>query len=190
MSLTTGKVHMGTRPTVSLHWRSAAECMIEMTKICVISSTTEMHAVGSKTDTKSKRIEQERRNERDYDYYGPFYDQPHRQWSPEGGCNARGVKVFYHDLKKVRWPLNFKLSGIEKYDGSTNLAEWLEVYQHAIETTGGDSYVMANYLSICLSSSARMWLLGLPSRSVRSWSHLCRLLTSNFCATCTHPGVD
>jgi hypothetical protein len=34
-----------------------------------------------------ERVEQERRDERDYDYYGPFYDQPHRQRSPEGGHN-------------------------------------------------------------------------------------------------------
>jgi hypothetical protein len=83
-------------------------------------------------------------------------------------------------LKRVRWPLNFKPSGIEKYDGSTNLAEWLEVYQLAIEAVAGGSYVMANYLSICLSSSARTWLLGLPVGSVCSWSDLCQLFTSNF----------
>jgi hypothetical protein len=41
--------------------------------------------------------------------------------------------------------LNFKLSGIEKYDGFTNPVEWLEVYQLTIEVAGGDSYVMANY---------------------------------------------
>jgi hypothetical protein len=51
--------------------------------------------------------------------------------------------------------LNFKPSGIEKYDGSTNPAEWLEVYQLAIEAVGGDSYAMANYLPVYLSSSAR-----------------------------------
>jgi hypothetical protein len=28
----------------------------------------------------------------------------------------------------VRWFLNFKPLGIEKYDGSTNPAEWLKVY--------------------------------------------------------------
>jgi hypothetical protein len=48
-------------------------------------------------------------------------------------------------LKRVRWPLNFKPSGIKKYEGSTNVAEWLEVYQLVIEAGGGDSYVMANY---------------------------------------------
>jgi hypothetical protein len=39
-----------------------------------------------------------------------------------------GIEPFSHDFKWVRWPLNFKLSGIEKYDGSTNLPEWLDVY--------------------------------------------------------------
>jgi hypothetical protein len=41
-------------------------------------------------------------------------------------------------LKRVHWPLNFNSSGIKKYDGSTNPAEWLEVYQLAIEATGGE----------------------------------------------------
>jgi hypothetical protein len=93
-------------------------------------------------------------------------------------------------LKRVQWPINFKPSGIEKYDGSTNSTEWLEVYQLAIEATKGDSYVMANYLPICLLSSARIWLLGLPVGSVRSWNHLRRLFTSNFRATCARSEVD
>jgi hypothetical protein len=86
-------------------------------------------------------------------------------------------------LKRVRFLVNFKPSEIEKYDGSTNLVEWLEVYQLAIEAIGGDSYVMANYLSVYLSSSAKTWLLELPAESVRSWNHLHRLFTSNFRAT-------
>jgi hypothetical protein len=76
--------------------------------------------------------------------------------------------------------MNFKTSGIEKYDGSTNPPEWLEVYQLAIEATSGDSYIMVNYLSVCLSSSARTWLFGLPVGSVCSWNHLCQLFTNNF----------
>jgi hypothetical protein len=43
---------------------------------------------------------------------------------------------------------------------------------------------MANYLPICLSSSARTWLLGLPTGSVCSWSHLCRQFISIIQATC------
>jgi hypothetical protein len=107
-----------------------------------------------------------------YDYYGPYYDQPHRQCCPKWGHNPGGVKAFSHDLKRVFWPLNLKSSRIEKYDGSTNPVEWLKVYQLTIEAVGGDSYLMANYLPVCLSSSARTWLLGLPAGSIRSWNHL------------------
>jgi hypothetical protein len=57
-------------------------------------------------------------------------------------------------LKWVSWPVNFKPSEIEKYDGSTNPVEWLEVYQLAIEAAGWDLDVVANYLLVCLSSSA------------------------------------
>jgi hypothetical protein len=137
-----------------------------------------------------EREEQEQRDERDYDYYVPYYDQPHQERSPEAGHIPGGVKAYSLDLKRVRWPVNFKPSRIEKYDESTNPAEWLEVYQLTIEAAGGDSYVMANYLSVCLSSSAMTWLLGLPAGSVRSWNHLCRLFTSNFRAICARSGVD
>jgi hypothetical protein len=64
--------------------------------------------------------------------------------------------------------MNLKPSGVEKYDRSTNLGEWLEVYQLTIKAIDGDSYVMVDYLPVCLSSSVRTWLLGLPGRSVRS----------------------
>jgi hypothetical protein len=148
------------------------------------------HGRIKKRRQERERLEQEQREARDYDYYGPYYDQPHQKHSPEGGCNAGAVKAFSHDLKGVRWHLSFKPSGIKKYDESTNPAVWLEVYQLATTAVGGDSYIMANYLPVCLSSSTRMWLLGLPAWSVRSWNHLCRLFTSNFHATCAHLEVD
>jgi hypothetical protein len=79
------------------------------------------------------------------------------------GWDVGGIKSFSHHLRKVIWPPTFKPSMINKYDGSTKPAEWLEVYPLAIEATGGDPYVMANYLSIRLSSLARTWLMGLPT---------------------------
>jgi hypothetical protein len=97
------------------------------------------------------RVEHKRHNERDHDWHGPYYAQLARHYSPTRGWNAGGIKPFSHNLKRVHWPLNFKPSGIDKYAGSTNTAEWLEVYQLAIEVAGGDSYVMTNYLPICLS---------------------------------------
>jgi hypothetical protein len=91
-----------------------------------------------------EREEQEQRDKRDYDYYGPCYDQPHWERSPEAGHIPRGIKAYSLDLQYVRWPVNFKPIGIEKYDGSTNRAEWFEVSQLAIEVAGGDLYIIAN----------------------------------------------
>jgi hypothetical protein len=42
-------------------------------------------------------------------------------------------------LVRGRWLINYKPLGIEKYDGSTNPAEWLEVYQLTIEVADRDS---------------------------------------------------
>jgi hypothetical protein len=41
------------------------------------------------------------------------------------GVMQEESKPFSLNLKRVRWPLNFKSLGIEKYDGSTNPVEWL-----------------------------------------------------------------
>jgi hypothetical protein len=90
------------------------------------------------------------------------------------------MKPFSRDLRNVVWSPNLRPSVIDKYDGSTNTTEWLKVYQLAIKVVGGDLYIMANDLPICLSSSARTWLMGLPTGSVRSWSDLCCLFISNF----------
>jgi hypothetical protein len=114
------------------------------------------------------RADRECHNMRDYDFHGPYYDQPARYRSLTRGRNEGGIKPFSHNLRRVRWTLNFKPLGIDKYDGSTNLTDWLEVYQLTIESVGGDSYVMVNLLPIYLSSSARTWLMGLLTGSVRS----------------------
>jgi hypothetical protein len=126
-------------------------------------------------------IECVRYNKRDYDLHGPYYDQPTRHRSSVRGRNAGGIKPFSHDLKKVVLLPNFMPSGIDRYDGSTNPAKWLEVYQLAIEAAEGDPYVMANYLPICLSSSARIWLIGLLTGSVRSLSDFCCRLKKKTC---------
>jgi hypothetical protein len=52
-SLTTSKVHEGTRLAVSLHRRNAAEGETGMTETCATSSVAKMHVVGSKTDVRS-----------------------------------------------------------------------------------------------------------------------------------------
>jgi hypothetical protein len=47
----------------------------------------------------------------------------------------------------------------EKYDGTTDPSEFLQVYIIAITTAGGDTAVMATYFHIALSGLARTWLM-------------------------------
>jgi hypothetical protein len=86
-----------------------------------------IHNKDARDRIENRRQKRDRteREERDHDFYGSFYNHPHRQHSPDGGHNegGGGVKAFSHVLKRVRWPLNFKPSGIEKYDGLTNPTE-------------------------------------------------------------------
>jgi hypothetical protein len=41
-----------------------------------------------------ERLEYEQHQERDYNYYRPYYDQPHRQHSPEGGIVQEESRLF------------------------------------------------------------------------------------------------
>jgi hypothetical protein len=45
-----------------------------------------------------QREEQEQRDERDYGYYGPYYDQPCQDRSPEAGHIPAGVKAYSLDF--------------------------------------------------------------------------------------------
>ncbi|GJN28903.1 hypothetical protein PR202_gb17076 [Eleusine coracana subsp. coracana] len=80
--------------------------------------------------------------------------------------------------------LGFNLVPIEKYDGQTNSREWLQLYSTTIRSTGGDSYVMANYLQVCLDPAVQIWLTSLPKESITSWGDLNKKLIVSFQATC------
>jgi hypothetical protein len=190
-SLTTDRVRTGTWPVVSFHRRSMDEGEIRMTETCTTSSGAAMRVAGSKTGAKSESaLSMSGVMRGTMITMAPSMINLTNNAPLKEGIMQEGLKPFSHNLKRVRWPLNFKPSKIRKYDGFTNPTEWLEAYQLSIKATGGDSYIKANYLPVHLSSSARMWLLGLPSGYVHSWSDLCRLFTSNILATCACLGVD
>ncbi|GJN40207.1 hypothetical protein PR202_gb29388 [Eleusine coracana subsp. coracana] len=87
-----------------------------------------------------------------------------------------------------RWPKGFKPVPIKKYDGQTNPQEWLQLYSTTIRSAGGDSYVMANYLPVCLDLAVRIWLTSLLEESIMSWGDLNKKLIESFQATCNRPG--
>nr|CAD40323.2 OSJNBb0054B09.8 [Oryza sativa Japonica Group] len=57
---------------------------------------------------------------------------------PVGGV---GCRAFVASLRNVRWPPRFRPTIAEKYDGSVNPAEFLQVYTTGIEAAGGDDRV-------------------------------------------------
>jgi hypothetical protein len=71
-------------------------------------------------------------------------------------------------LREVRWPAKFKAGHIDRYDGSSNPEEFIQVYQTIIEAAGGDDQVKANSLPTVLSRAAKSWLIDLPEGSIHS----------------------
>jgi hypothetical protein len=69
-------------------------------------------------------------------------------------------------LQDVRWPDKFKVGHIDKYDGSSNPEEFIQVSHTIIEAAGGDDRVKANYLPRALSDVARLWFINLPEGSI------------------------
>nr|ABB47352.2 retrotransposon protein, putative, unclassified [Oryza sativa Japonica Group] len=107
--------------------------------------------------------------------------------SPVGGA---GCRAFVASLRNVRWPPRFRPTITEKYDGSVNPAEFLQIYTTGIEAAGGDDRVMANFFPMALKGQARGWLMNLPPASVHSWEDLCQQFTMNFQGTYPRPGEE
>jgi hypothetical protein len=80
----------------------------------------------------------------------------------------------------VAWLSKFRLHLPEKYDGSTNLSEFLQVYITAITAAGGNEAVMASYFHVALTGPARTWLMNLTPGSIQSWGELYVQFTMNF----------
>jgi hypothetical protein len=69
---------------------------------------------------------------------------------------------------------------LEKYDGSTNPSEFLQVYITAIIAARGNDAIMASYFHVTLTGPARTWLMNLTLGSIQSWGELCALFSPNF----------
>lgn len=53
----------------------------------------------------------------------------------------------------------------------------------SITIAGGDSYIMANYLPMCLGTSPIKWLFGLLAKFIDFWGELTHQFINNFSMT-------
>jgi hypothetical protein len=101
-----------------------------------------------------------------------------------------GCAALADHLRAASWPPKFRSHLPEKYDGTSNPSEFLQVYVTAITTIGGNTAVMATYFHVALSGPARTWLMNLTSGSVYSWEELCAWFVANFASAYQQHGVE
>jgi hypothetical protein len=101
-----------------------------------------------------------------------------------------GCAALADHLRAASWPPKFWPHLPEKYDGTSNLSEFLQVYVTAITAAGGNTAVMATYFHVALSGPARTWLMNLAPGSIYSWEELCARFVANFASAYQQHGVE
>jgi hypothetical protein len=91
-----------------------------------------------------------------------------------------GYTALVDHLRAASWPPKFRSHLPEKYDGTSNPSEFLQVSVTAITAAGGNTAVMATYFHVTLSRPAWTWLMNLTPGSVYSWEELCARFVANF----------
>jgi hypothetical protein len=100
-----------------------------------------------------------------------------------------GCAALADHFRAATWSSKFRPHLSEKYDGTSNPSEFLQVYVTAITAAGGDTSVMVTYFHVALSGPARTWLMNLTLGSIYSWEELCARFIVNFSSSYQQHGV-
>jgi hypothetical protein len=127
----------------------------------------------------------------DYDFVAVAPQTPTGTWIQAGAPLADvGCAALADHLRAATWPSKFRPHLPEKYDGTSNPSEFLQVYVTAITAAGGDTAVMATYFHVALSGPARTWLMNLTLGSICSWEELCTRFAANFASAYQRHGME
>jgi hypothetical protein len=146
------------------------------------------------------QVSLERARERRQNIEDRNLDQDFAAVAPQTSVGARfqagvplagvGCAALAEHLRAASWPSKFRPHLSEKYDGTSNPLEFLQVYVTAITAAGGNTAVMATYFHVALSGPARTWLMNLAPGSIYSWEELCAWFTTNFASAYQQHGVE
>jgi hypothetical protein len=146
------------------------------------------------------RVSLERARERRQNIDGLNLDQDFVAVAPQTPMGTRsqtgvplagmGCAALADHLRATSWPPKFRPHLPEKYDGTSNPSEFLQVYVTAITAAGGNTVVMATYFHVALSGPAWTLLMNLTPGSVYSWEELCVRFIANFASAYQQHGVE
>jgi hypothetical protein len=146
------------------------------------------------------RVSLERARERRQNIEGRNLDQDFAAVAPQAPMDTRsqagvplagvGCAALADHRRTASWPSKFRLHLLEKYDGTSNPLEFLQVYVTAITATSGNTAVMATYFHVALSGPTRTWLMNLALGSIYSWEELCVRFVVNFASAYQQHGVE
>jgi hypothetical protein len=146
------------------------------------------------------RVSLERARERRLNFEGRNLDQDFAPLAPQTLKGARihtgvplvgvGCAALADHLRAATWPPKFRPHLPEKYDGTSNPSEFLQVYVTTITAAAGNTVVMASYFHVALTGPAQTWLMNLTPGSVYSWEELCAQFTANFASAYQQHGVE
>jgi hypothetical protein len=127
------------------------------------------------------RVSLESARERRLNFEGRNLDQdfaPHAPQTPRGARTQTGVPLvgvgctaLADHLHAATWPPKFRPHLPEKYDGTSNPSEFLQVYVTAITAAGGNTAVMASYFHVAFLGRALCMV----------HSELCQCLSAAWC---------
>ena len=66
-----------------------------------------------------------------------------------------GCRAFTPEICNIVWPSKFKPDLPPRYDGTTDPAEFLQLYELSIEAASSDEKIMANWFPMALKHGAR-----------------------------------
>jgi hypothetical protein len=146
------------------------------------------------------RVSLERASERRQNIEGRNLDQDFAAMAPQSAMGTRsqasvplagvGCAALADHLRATSWPPKFQPHLPEKYDGTSNTSEFLQVYVTAITAAGGNTAMMATYFHVALSGPARTWVMDLAPGSIYSWAELCARFVMNFTSAYQQHGVE
>jgi hypothetical protein len=146
------------------------------------------------------RISLERARERRQNIEGRNLDRDFAAEAPQTPMGARsqagvplagvGCAALADHLHAASWPPKFWPHLPEKYDGTSNPSEFLQVYVTAITAAGGNTAVMATYFHVALSGPTRSWLMNLAPGSIYTWEELYARFVANFASAYQQHGME